>query len=111
MNKTRKIAMKLWEERYGNMKVAKDFHGNYMAYEGYGNPNYEKKIKGKTVKCGWNLHHILPKSKGGTYDKENLACVNILTNRMAADKTTYNMDGHRYQVIKDGKGHDICELI
>ena len=111
MNRTRKIAMELWAERYGNMKVIKDFHGYYMAYEGYGDPDYEMKINGKTVKCGWNLHHILPKSKGGTYDKENLACVNILTNRMAADKTTFYIDDRRYQVRKDRVGYDLVELI
>ncbi len=54
-------AKQLWVEQYGTAKCAKDFTGHYMYYDGYGKRNYKRKINGKMVECGWNIHHILPK--------------------------------------------------
>ena len=58
INKTN--ALRLWEERYGNKLFAEDFHGNLMCKEGYGDPDYRVYRWGKTIYCGWNIHHILP---------------------------------------------------
>jgi 5-methylcytosine-specific restriction endonuclease McrA len=32
-------------------------------------------------KFGWNIHHVKPKSKGGSSAKENLEIVHILTHK------------------------------
>ena len=101
----------IWKERYGNKKLVKDFHGNYMSFEGYGNPNYVCKVNGKKIYSGWNIHHILPKSKGGPNDKGNLECTNIITNQRIADKTTYWLDDKKYQVRKKCNAYVISKLV
>ncbi len=104
MKISRKIAQKLWIEAYGNKKLVKDFSGNYMYYDAYGNQNYTRTIKGQSIKCGWNIDHILAKSKGGQTVKSNLACTNISTNQAKADKNTFWINGTKYQVKKkDGE--------
>ena len=55
---------------------------------------------GQRIYCGWNVHHILPKTHGGTDAVENLICTNIITNENAADKITYWIDDSQYQVKK-----------
>ncbi len=110
MNINRKNANKLWQENYGNAKYAKDFSGNLMYIDGYGKRNYKRKINGKMIECGWNIHHILPKAKGGTSRKQNLACTNFITNDLAADKTTFWINSERYQVKKANSNYTICHM-
>ena len=98
MKINRKNAFRLWEERYGKKTVVKDFHGNWMYKEGYGNPHYRVRRFGKLVYGGWNLHHILPASCGGTNEETNLICTNIRTNQAAQNKITYWVDNSLYQV-------------
>lgn len=94
-------AMKIWNEYFGNKKYATDFHGNYMCRNAYGKRDYfEYDSDGNKVYCGWNIHHILPKAVGGTDAINNLLPVNIYTNDIAEDKTTFNIDGICYQVKK-----------
>ena len=82
-----------------------------MAFEGYGDPNYYIYQDGEKIYCGWNIHHILPRSKGGPDDIDNLTCTNITTNDQASNKITYWIDGHKYQVRKIDKSHKICRLV
>ena len=104
-------AQKLWKERYGESTIVKDFNGSYMYYDAYGKRNYSRQIDGKDVLCGWNIHHINPQSKGGKNSKGNLACTNIITNDAAGNKSTYWIDGKKYQVRKTGKNsYQVCKL-
>ncbi len=112
MRITRQNAIHLWEERYGMQRFVRDFHGNLMCKEGYGDPNYFIAYWGHRVYCGWNIHHILPIASGGTNHKENLICTNIATNEIAEDKTTFWIDDSLYQVQRtpSGNGHRIYKI-
>ena len=70
-------ALRLWGEYYGNVRFAKDFHGNLMCRDGYGDKDYYTYQYGQQIYCGWNIHHILPVANGGTNEKHNLICTNI----------------------------------
>ena len=48
--------------------------------------------------CGWNIHHIMPVANGGSDEKSNLLCTNIITNDEAEDKITFWIDDCLYQV-------------
>jgi hypothetical protein len=93
-------ALRIWDELFGKAKFAKDFHGNLMCRDGYGDKDFYIVRWGMRVYCGWNLHHILPLSCGGTNTKHNLICTNIYTNSVAKDKITYWIDDSLYQVQK-----------
>ena len=67
MKINRKNAMRFWEEEFGDVRFAEDFHGNLMCKDGYGDPDYyvydtDWSFAGQRSKiyCGWNIHHILP---------------------------------------------------
>lgn len=95
------VALKLWHKYYGDASWAEDFDGGIMYRDAYGNPNaYYLNEDGKKIYCGWNLHHILAVTKGGSNDVKNLICTNIITNEQAGDKTTYTLDNGTYQVRK-----------
>ena len=64
-------ALRLWEEYFGNSEFAEDFHGNLMCRDGYGDANFSIYRFGERIYCGWNIHHILPLSWGGTNEKHN----------------------------------------
>lgn len=106
-------ALHLWDEYYGNICFAEDFHGNLMCRDGYADKNYYIYHYGQQIYCGWNIHHILPVSSGGTNEKHNLICTNIYTNDMAEDKITYWIDDCLYQVqrIYGTREHEIVKLI
>ncbi len=110
MTLNRKKAQQLWKEAFGDKKVVKDYSGSYMYYEAYGKDKYYRKINGKNRQCGWNIDHILPKSKGGLTDKSNLACTNINTNRAKADKTTCRIGKNIYQVRRQNGVYTIDKI-
>lgn len=105
-------ALRFWEENYGNVKYAKDFHGNLMYRDGYGNEEFYVMGWCGKIYCGWNIHHILPRRFGGTNAKTNLICTNIYTNQMAEDKITYWIDDTLYQVqrIRGTQEHEIVVI-
>lgn len=111
MSSKKKKALTVWKKLHGTNKFAKDFHGRLMALEGYGNPNYFTFINSEKIYCGWNIHHIRPRSKGGSNEIENLTCTNIATNQQASDKITYWIDGCKYQVRKCDKFYKIDRLV
>ena len=66
----RELAMSIWKKTYGKATKAKDFAGREMdkgAYDQRGS------------KFGWNLDHILPKSRGGKDTESNLICCHSVT--------------------------------
>ncbi len=87
-----------------------EFHGYLMCREGYGDPDYYVCDGKERIYCGWNIHHILPKTCGGTNAISNLICTNIATNDEAADKITFWIDNCLYQVKKTEDGHDIFQI-
>lgn len=112
MKINRTTAMQLWNEYYGDREYAEDFHGNLMCRSAYGDPDYFIRQRGQSIYCGWNIHHILPKTHGGTNSVKNLICTNILTNVAASDKITYWIDDTLYQVKKvyGSRHHEIVSL-
>lgn len=107
---TKRKAEEIWKDIYGDKKFVKDFHGNYMYFYAYGKDNYAKKINGVNINCGWNIDHVLAKSRGGSSNKTNLIPTNIRTNRTKADKSTFKIDNDLYQVRKRGDGYSINKL-
>lgn len=110
MKINRKNALKLWEKFFGNRRYVEDFHGYLMCRDGYGDPDYYVYYNGERIYCGWNIHHILPKTLGGTDAISNLICTNIATNEEAADRITFWIDECLYQVQRIEEGHDIIRL-
>lgn len=112
MKINRSNAMQLWQDTYGDREFAEDFHGNLMCRSAYGNPDYHIRDNGQRIYCGWNVHHILPKTHGGTDSRDNLLCVNVITNETAADKITYWIDDSLYQVKKiyGSRNYQIVQL-
>lgn len=112
MNINKKSALKFWDETYGEKAyIVKDFHGNYMCRDAYADKDFQVDIKGKKVNCGWNIHHMKPKSQGGKNAKENLICTNITTNEKAGNKTTYWIDDKLYQIkLNEDKQCEIWQL-
>ncbi len=103
-------AKEIWKEKYGEEKIVEDFHGNIMYYDAYGKDNYYIQLNGKKVNCGWNIDHILAKSRGGSSDRGNLTPTNIRTNRAKADKNTFWIDDDLYQVKKSDTGYNISKI-
>jgi hypothetical protein len=89
MKITRKFALEVWQYRHRDIIATNDFHGKTMFRNAYG---------ASEAKFGWNIHHIIPKSLGGTDEIENLICTNIETNEAAGNKTTFWIDNCLYQV-------------
>ena len=62
---------------------------------------------------GWNVDHVLPISKGGTDDKGNLQCINIKTNEIKGNHTTWHDAGKTWQVKRvkgNRKAHKVLEI-
>lgn len=112
MKISRSNALRLWEQRYGDVKFAEDFHGYLMCRDAYGDDEYFVIDHGTRIYCGWNIHHVLPVALGGTNAVSNLVCTNIATNEAAENKITFWIDDCLYQVkrIPGTRNHEIVEL-
>lgn len=101
MDINRETALSLWTKRYGKAVKVKDFSGREMNKGSYDDRN---------SKYGWNLDHILPKSRGGKDNESNLVCVNIQTNDEKADKyPVFNANGKTFEIIKVENHYEIHE--
>ena len=112
MKITRTAAMRLWSQNFGYAKYAEDFHGYLMCRDAYGDDEYYIIDRGERIYCGWNVHHILPVSHGGSNAISNLICTNIATNDAAGDRITYWIDDCLYQVqrIFVTSDHEIVQI-
>ena len=63
-------AMELWNRTFGKATQAKDRKGRDILKAAYGDRGSD---------YGWDIHHEIPKSKGGTNAFENLVIVHIQT--------------------------------
>lgn len=119
MRINRENALRLWDETFGNVRFAEDFHGNLMCRDAYSDPDFSVPWRfgglvrpDDRVYCGWNIHHVLPLAAGGTSAKSNLLCTNIATNDAAEDKITFWIDDCLYQVkrVPGEARHEIVRL-
>jgi hypothetical protein len=110
MKINKKTALAIWEEAYGNSEAVQDFSGRWMVKDAYGERDAEEELadftndghdEGTYINVGWDVHHILPISKGGASVGGNLLCVNAETNQEAGDKTTFWANGSLFQIRRD----------
>jgi hypothetical protein len=102
-------AYKIWDALYGPYDLVLDFAGRPMLRSAYGKENaiysfdddqadnFNLDGEGEYY-VGWNLHHMMPKAKGGPNAMANLIPANIKTNKLAGDKTSYTIDGRQFEV-------------
>lgn len=101
MDINRENAMHLWNQRYGKATRVKDFAGREMEKGAYDQRGSE---------FGWNLDHILPKSRGGKDTESNLICTHILTNDEKSDKyPVFTANGKQFEIIKVENHYEIRE--
>lgn len=112
MKISKKLALKVWAQMFGDKEFANDFDGGLMYKGAYGDTKYYVIKDDVKIYCGWNLHHILPKACNGNDSFNNLICTNILTNKTIGNKTTYWIDDRKYQVkrIKGTNRYEIYQL-
>jgi 5-methylcytosine-specific restriction endonuclease McrA len=65
-----KKAMELWKQLYGKATKARDSRKRLMDKAAYGQQGSE---------FGWNVHHKIPKNRGGTDALDNLQIVHVIT--------------------------------
>jgi hypothetical protein len=65
-----KKAMKIWEQINGKATEARDHRNRLMHKAAYGQPS---------SRFGWDIHHIIPKNRGGTDTFGNLQIVHVIT--------------------------------
>ena len=70
-------AKKVWEAHYGRKPGVKDPYGTWIEKTAYGDEN---------SKFGWDLDHIVPKSRGGTNAMSNLRPMHYSNNRARGNR-------------------------
>jgi hypothetical protein len=63
-------AMKLWKSLWGNSQDGLDYKKRPIKKAAYGDHD---------SKFGWDVHHKVPKSQGGTDAFDNLTIVHVIT--------------------------------
>ena len=98
----RATAMLLWNKSFGKSSKAKDFAGREMLKAAYDD---------RGSKYGWNIDHILPKSRGGKTTESNLICCHIKTNDEKADKfPCFTANGKKFEIVKVQNHYEIREI-
>ena len=102
MELNRKTAMQLWNNCFGTEIKVQDFAERTIIKGAYND---------RKSKYGWNIDHILPKSKGGLTEKDNLICSHILTNDEKANNfPNFKANGFNFQIIKVRNHYEIKKL-
>ncbi len=103
MDTNKKTALNLWNERIGkSVQNAYDFAGRPIKKGAYGDTN---------SKYGWDLDHIIPISKNGKNEKDNLQIVNILTNREKGNNfPDFNVNNKEFKAIKENGKLKIVQI-
>jgi len=101
MKMNRDYALQMWDAVFGSKSLAIDFAGRYIYRDDF-NDKVQLRIDnaGHQYNFGWNIHHILPISLGGTNETRNLLIVHWMTNSEASDKNTFSINSISYQVRK-----------
>ncbi|WP_169733521.1 HNH endonuclease signature motif containing protein [Mycoplasmopsis lipofaciens] len=79
-----------WEKRFDDKTNVKDFVGREM---------HKQEYRNKNSKYGWNIDHILPISKGGKSTCGNCVPLNIVSNEVKKDNTSWK-DNNKIWEIK-----------
>lgn len=102
MDLNRETAMRLWNKSFGNETKVKDFAGRIIAKGAYDDRNSD---------FGWNVDHILPRSRGGKTADYNLVCCHIHTNDEKADRfPVFKANDQKFEIIKVENHYEI-ELV
>lgn len=79
-----------WARCFGDKTEAVDFAGRTIRKEDFGKVYSE---------YGWNIDHIIPKSKGGSGRYENLICVHVKTNEEKKDdESCFEANNRLFQI-------------
>ena len=94
-----------WEHEFGNIIEAKDFAGHKVRKNEYIG-NFPK--GSKLPSTAWNFDDIGPLNPNGTEKPKqslnniaNWQVANVETNGIKANKTSFEINGKRYQVIRN----------
>lgn len=91
--------MRLWNKSFGKDTKVVDFAGRVIAKGAYNDRNSE---------FGWNVDHILPKSRGGATADYNLICCHIKTNDEKADIfPCFHANGMSFEIVKVQNHYEI----
>ena len=90
MKISEKNAKKLFLEFYPD-GIGFDYAGRKMILDNYGKDNLD---------TGWNIDHVIPLSKGGTNQKENLQCTNCKTNRIKGNQIEWKDENMNFKLTK-----------
>lgn len=99
MDLNRETAMRLWNKAFGKETKVQDFAGRIISKGAYNDRNSD---------FGWNVDHILPKSRGGTTADYNLICCHIQTNDEKANKfPCFTSNDIAFEIIKVQNHYEI----
>ncbi|WP_036456936.1 HNH endonuclease family protein [Mycoplasmopsis lipofaciens] len=91
MSIDKNTALKIWNFWFNNDTEHVDFAGRIMVKDNYNN---------RDSHYGWNIDHLIPLTKGGKTTYGNCRPVNILSNDIKGNKTTWEDGDKSYQVKK-----------
>jgi hypothetical protein len=107
MTVNRKLAIKLWNDVFGNVLWAQDCFGTWIYRDDYGDtettrirPNGD----GKRYSYGWNVDHIFPLARNGKDVMNNYEPMHWINNNNKGDELNFYINEIPYQIIKC----DIC---
>ncbi len=102
MELNRKTAMELWKKQFGRTDKAVDYAGREILKAAYDD-------RGSAY--GWNVDHILPKSRGGKTAEHNLICCHMETNSEKADKfPCFTANDTRFEIRKVQNHYEVVAL-
>ena len=111
MNIDADVAMKIWNDFFGSEEWAVDCYGTWMNKHAYSDNevNLIRPGTNQRYDYSWNIDHICPKSQFKSESEaniyNNLEPIHRQNNLAKADKTVFDIDGHKYWVVADENGH------
>lgn len=114
----KQLAMKLWNDIYGNQRFVLDCFGNWICRDAYSNePVSMKDHRGSSnyYDYSWNIDHIRPKAsyfnEDNADDYNNFELIHRQNNLEKSDDYPYfKVNGKQYHVVKNGNyGYGITD--
>ena len=95
-------AMQFWEAIFGDELLVEDCFGDLIYKEDFGDTETMRIRPGETksYNYGWDIDHILPLSKNGSNDNNNLEPMHWQNNRDKSDQTSFEINEEIYEIIK-----------
>ena len=112
MTVDKELAMKLWNDIFGNVRFAMDCFGTWMCRDAYSNDVVSMRDhQGGTeyYDYSWNVDHIRPKAsylnENEADDMNNLEPMHRQNNLAKSDSYPhFEINGHKYQVVRNSNG-------